>query len=214
MAATPKEHKTPTSARTVGMKVARTSDGQFVIVDVRKDWWSPHEVDEAVLQAARLDGPNIPIREEEEGGSSGKTVIAHRRKLLAGYNYRGLAKRQDKITSATAARSQVEGGNVAILVPISPNGEPELLAQKMATEFLNEIELFPVGTLKDQVDAFTQAVNVLTGVAEEPLDILTGTEPSSAAEQEAEVRAYLREQGLDPDKLYAEDVDGIEDLLS
>lgn len=192
VAGTEKERAQGGTARTVGLRLERTVDA-FIITDITKGWWGPDAVDTNIKQTAQLDESGVRIREEQEPGSSGKDVINARRKMLAGYDYRGLSKRHDKITSAKPARSQAEGGNCYILIPLLENGEPDPKAQKMAMEFLDEIELFPAGSLKDQVDAFTQGLNVLTGVAE-PLEIVTGYETPqlTQAEQdanEAEARA-------------------------
>ncbi|MEK9723015.1 MAG: phage terminase large subunit [Rhodospirillaceae bacterium] len=186
VAGTTETQRTHSTARTAGVRMSRTTTGAFVITDIVKGWWSDHEVDAAMRQAAQLDGPEVEVREEQEPGSSGLAVVNARRKALAGYPYRGVRPMTDKVTRARPMASQAEGGHVMILVP-QADGVPDARAQTMAKEFLDELEMFPAGTLKDQVDAASQALNVLTGVAE-PLEITRGPQaaPQTPEEMQAE----------------------------
>ncbi len=191
VAGTDVAEKTPQSARTAGVRMLATASGKYIVRDVRKGWWGAAEVDAEMLQTAQLDGREVPVWEEREGGSSGKAVIAARRRLLVGYGYNEyrLAGKGSKVQRAIPLQSQAQGGNCAIYVPLLPDGTPHPAAQQMAQEFLDEIELFPAGTLKDQVDAATQAFNVLTaGGAQQDLDLSTGG-PGDAAQETEEQRA-------------------------
>lgn len=194
IAGTELKDKTPTSARTAGVKMSRTAGGLYVIEDVRKGWWGAAEVDLQMLQTAQLDGRDVPIWEEREGGSAGKAVIAARRRLLAGYAYREyLLGGRSKPQRATPMQAQAQGGNMRILVPLLPDGQPEPSAQQMAEEFLREVELFPAGTLKDQIDAATQAFNVLTGNSVSvAMDFVTGADDAVLTEDELQEREALR----------------------
>ena len=74
---------------TVGTKRSHFSDGLYYVEDVIRGRWSPGVVDQTIRQTAELDGPRVRIREEQEGGHSGKNVIASHTRMLAGYDYQG-----------------------------------------------------------------------------------------------------------------------------
>lgn len=216
VAGTSAEDKSTKTARTVGLRMEQTASGQYIITDIQKGYWESNEVDSMMLQTAKLDGPEIRIREEREGGSSGKAVIAYHRRQLAGYAYDEyvVAGKGSKIQRAIPLQAQSKGGNVLIYVPLLGDGSPSPSAQKMATEFLDEIELFPAGTLKDQVDAASQAFNVLTLGISTALDIVSGEEAIATLRAPEYAAAALAERGyVIPDAVDPDDTDGIEDLL-
>lgn len=175
-------------AETVGLKMHHTRSGRFIISSIIKGRWTDDGVDKVMKTTAILDGKGVSIFEEQEPGSAGKAVIRARRRALAGWGYRGLPPTVDKVTRARPLRSQAEGGNVDILVPLGEDGNPEPQAQQMCENFLSQIELFPAGALKDQVDAASQALNVLTGVIDEDLDITTGGHESELTPEELEAK--------------------------
>lgn len=187
-----------TGPRTAGVKMSLTSSGKFIIENVRKGRWSERDVDATIRQQAELDGIDVSIYEEQEPGSAGKAVVAARRRLLAGFSYRALPPVSDKVTRARPLRSQAEGGNVYLLVTfqdavgavhetgISP-------VPDWVEEFLAEIEMFPAGTLKDQVDAASQALNILAGVSgRDEIDFISGSTPVEMTEAEAREAERLR----------------------
>lgn len=143
--------------RTAGVKMLRTASGLYIVTDVVKGRWSPKGVTDAILQTAALDGPGVAIREEQEPGSAGKSVIASRAIALAGYDYRGVPATGDKVVRAQPLRAQAEAGNVKLLVPSGDVLPP------WVRDYLDEMEVFPAGALKDQVDASSGAFADLTG---------------------------------------------------
>lgn len=100
---------------TVGVKIAETHDGTFIIEDVQRDQLSPNGVDRLIHSVANTDGRRCPVREEKEGGSAGKTVVDARAKLLKGFDYQAVIVSGSKATRAKPFRSQVEAGNVFVL---------------------------------------------------------------------------------------------------
>ena len=173
-------------ARTAGVKMCRTASGLFIITDVRVGRWEDQGVDDVMATTATIDGPSVRIVEEQEPGSAGKAVVRSRKRRLAGYAYVGRPSTGDKVTRARPLRSQADpgttaSGNVRLLVPTTPAGDP-LPPPAWVEDFLGEIELFPVGALKDQVDAAAGAFNELTGVATATdIEITTGeSAPDSA----------------------------------
>lgn len=149
MAATePKPGKDPDY--TVGLKLAQTSDGVIYILDVRRMRGTPNATEQLIKQTAALDGIETKIRMEQEPGSSGVSVIDHYVKVLIGFDFRGVLSTGSKEVRANPVASQAEAGNVKIV------GGPWLAA------FLDEVELFPLGSHDDQVDALSGALGTLT----------------------------------------------------
>ena len=81
------------------------------------------------------------IREEQEGGSAGKAVIAARRQRLAGFDHRGVPATGDKTTRYQPFAVQAEAGHV------------RLLQGAWNAAWLEELTLVPVGRHDDQADA-------------------------------------------------------------
>lgn len=133
---------------TVGVKMALHGD-TFYIVDVFRDQLDPSDVDRSIKMCAVLDGKKCAIREEREGGSAGKAVIDARSKMLKGWDYEGVLVTGDKVTRAKPFRAQCHAGNV------------KLVRGSWNEAYLQELEHFPVGKFKDQVDASSCAFNAL-----------------------------------------------------
>lgn len=134
---------------TVGALVGREA-GKFYIEDIVRVRETSGEVDRVIRQTAQLDGPNVIIREEQEGGSSGLAVINARRMALAGYDYRGqqaLGKPKGWIPMLI----QAEVGNVKMIANTRWNAA-----------FLAEVVAAPYGRHDDQLDAVAGAFHALT----------------------------------------------------
>jgi predicted phage terminase large subunit-like protein len=144
-------------ARTAGVRLADLgpdSRPRFVIESVVKGRWGAFEVDQAIHGIAASDGQRVRIREEQEGGSAGKAVIAARARALSGWDYRGVSASGDKETRANQFRTQAEAGEVA------------LVKAAWNAEFIGEATVFPNGRTKDQIDAAAHAFNeLMTGAA-------------------------------------------------
>ena len=131
-----------------GRRKKLMSTGQFYVADVARDQLSPAGVDALMLAVARQD-KTVPVREEKEGGASGKAVIAARAKLLVGHDYQCVQLGTNKIVRAKPYRSQCEGGNVS------------LVRAAWNAQYLDELCNFPTGKYDDQVDASSCAFNSL-----------------------------------------------------
>jgi predicted phage terminase large subunit-like protein len=135
---------------TVGARLAYTTDGRIFVEDIIRGQWGPDQFEGPfgiMRQTATLDGRRVRIREEQEGGSSGKKVIAAHAKLLVGYDFKGEPPRGDKPTRARPFAAQCSVGNVW-LVRAPWNGE-----------FISEFVVFDAGVHDDQVDAASGAFN-------------------------------------------------------
>ncbi len=130
---------------TVGTKVSRFDDGRFYVEDVVRGRWSPHGVDAVILKTAQLDGRDVKVREEQEPGSSGKSIIASRVRMLAGFDYAGRLPSGSKVSRWRPFASQAEAGNVA------------LLRGGWTRDWLEEITAVPESKHDDQADSVAGA---------------------------------------------------------
>jgi predicted phage terminase large subunit-like protein len=138
---------------TVGALVSRAGDVYYLedIIRVRQ---SPAAVDTLIAETAKVDGTSVVIREEQEPGSAGKTVIAARLRRLAGYNYRGVPTSGAKTLRWQPLAIQAEAGNL------------KLFAGAWNRDFLDEAAIAPHGKHDDQLDA---AAGAFTSVALETI---------------------------------------------
>lgn len=134
---------------TVGVRVARYREGQYVITDVVRGRWASGTVDRVIREVASRDGRGVRIREEQEPGSAGKTVVESRLRSLAGYNYKGIRSTGDKQTRWQPLAVQCEAGNISVLAG-AWNGA-----------FFDEMIAVPYAEHDDQADAVSGAFNDL-----------------------------------------------------
>lgn len=103
---------------TVGLLMSITTDGRVYVEHVTRGQWGPAEFEGpfGIFQATtRMDPPWTRVREEEEGGSSGKKVIAAHAQMLNGYDFLGVRSTGDKATRAKPFRTQCAVGNVSLI---------------------------------------------------------------------------------------------------
>jgi len=136
---------------TVGLLLGKTAQNVLYVLDVRRLRGTANTVETLVKQTAELDGRNIPVRMEQEPGSSGAAVIDHyRRSCLMGYDFKGVPATGSKSVRASPVASQAEAGNI------------KLVRAPWNRAFLDEFELFPLGSHDDEVDALSGALQTLT----------------------------------------------------
>lgn len=133
-------------AFTVGLKMSRYMINKtplFIIEDVKRFQKTPDGVEAEIKKTALEDGKNIDIWMEEEPGSSGKNTINYYQKVLQGYSFRGQKETGSKILRANRVAATAGAGKIKLLKGIWNN------------DFLDEVDFFPDGRIKDQVDAFS-----------------------------------------------------------
>ncbi len=126
--------------------------GKYWIKNIVRVLEEPGEVEKVIKQTAQLDGKETRIFMEQEGGASGKTVIAHYAlTVLKGYAFEGVSPTGSKPVRAIPFAAAVSNNNV------------HLIAARWNTMFLDEAEQFPTAKVHDdQVDAASQAFNLLS----------------------------------------------------
>ena len=131
---------------TVGALVAY-HDGQYVIDHLVRLRGTPLEVEQTMASTAAQDGVGVAVRWEEEPGSSGKIVTDHlRRRVLVGYDARGVRSTGPKQERWRVLASAAEAGLVA------------LRRGSWVADFTDEAAAAPTGTHDDQLDAVSGAV--------------------------------------------------------
>lgn len=139
---------------TVGTRIS-IKDHIVYIEQVVRGRWDSHDVDETISQTADTDGDTVAIREEQEGGSAGKAVVAARLQKLAGKDYEARPVSQNKVLRARPLASQAKGGNV------------RLVRGDWNEKWLDEMANFPRGKHDDQVDSASGGYNELVTMADQ-----------------------------------------------
>lgn len=135
---------------TVGVKMSKTNLGMYVIEHVIRFRKNPPETETLMRQTAESDGINVHIYEEQEPGSSGKTVISNNQRFLfPGFSYKGIPNVKSKYARAVPLANMADGGNVYVV------------AGPWNAAFFDELELFPDGEHDDQVDGGSGAFQQL-----------------------------------------------------
>ena len=118
---------------------------QVVVRHVTRGQWSSLEVDKNMKQQAELDGPTVIQDVPQDPGQAGKAQIRHLIDNLKGHRVFFSPETGDKETRASGLSSQAEAGNVYIL-----RGD-------WNQPFVDEADLFPRSTYKDQIDGWSRA---------------------------------------------------------
>lgn len=140
---------------TAGVKMAMVHDMQgnalYYVLDVQHFREDPDDTERRMMKTAEQDGPTVKIREEQEPGSSGKSIInIHKKGIFAGYPYDGIPSTGDKVTRAKPYSAKVNKGHVF------------LVRGPWNDAYLNELHVFPKpGYKDDQVDGSSGAFNFL-----------------------------------------------------
>lgn len=141
-------------AYTAGVKMSRMKDKSFIIHDVVRGQWSADVRERMIRKVAENDGKEVRIHIEQEPGSGGKESVEASIKNLIGYAAYPDRPTGDKIRRADPFSVQVNISNVS------------LLRGDWTQAFKDELEIFPFGTYKDQVDASSAAFNILAAKKE------------------------------------------------
>ena len=153
LAATEPSSSNPNPDWTVGTLML-FDQGVAYVLDVKRARVKAEKVEQLISQTAYEDGKAVPIRMEQEPGSSGKALIdQYARYILAGYDFGGMRSTGDKLTRARPFAAAVANGNVRIL------------RGAWLTGWMDELSSFPeAADHDDQVDSATGAFTHLAGL--------------------------------------------------
>lgn len=152
LAATEPSHSNPDPDWTVGT-LMMFSDGIAYILDIKRGRLKGEKVEQLIAQTAYEDGVSVPIRMEQEPGSSGKALVdQYARYVLPGYDFMGIRATGDKVTRARPFAAAVANGNVRII------------RGPWLTAWMDELSSFPEAC--DHDDQVDSAVGAFTHLAE------------------------------------------------
>ena len=134
---------------TVGVKLCRTDDRRWIVLDVVRIRGSGMEVEALLLRTAAQDGRKVTIALPQDPGQAGKFQASWFTARLRGFHVVSSRESGPKTERARYVATQVEAGHVAIVR--APWNRP----------FLEELRDFPHGSKDDQVDALARAFNTL-----------------------------------------------------
>lgn len=146
------------AAWTVGLKMGRTAEGQFIVLGMSRFRATPGKRDEMIKNIAVQDGTETTVWLEQDPGQAGTSEIVYLTKYLAGHSVKANRVGSAKTERAGPASSQAEVGNILVV-----KGD-------WNEDFFSETESFPEGEFKDIVDTLSGGVNVLTGNISGTLD--------------------------------------------
>jgi predicted phage terminase large subunit-like protein len=153
LAATEPSNSNPNPDWTVGTLML-FDQGIAYVLDVKKARVKGEKVEQLVAQTAYEDGKAVPIRMEQEPGSSGKMMIdQYARYVLPGFDFQGIRSTGDKLTRARPFAAAFANGNVRVI------------RAPWLTEWLDEFSSFPEACdHDDQVDSAVSAFTFLAGL--------------------------------------------------
>lgn len=143
------------SARTAGVLMGITPKGEFIIADATKAQLTSGGVEALIKNTASQDDAiygSVYGSVPQDPGAGGKAWASAIVKAAAGHDYHMSTESGDKETRAEPFAAQVEIGNV------------KLVKGEWNKDYLDEVELFPAGKFKDQVDASSRAFMVLNNM--------------------------------------------------
>lgn len=143
---------------TVGVKLLRTDDSRYIVLDVVRIRGGPDEVEQTIVNTAQQDGRGVRVSIPQDPGQAGKQQVLYLTRKLSGFVVESSPETGDKATRAAPVASQVNIGNVSIV------------SGSWNNVFLDELAGFPNGQKDDQVDAFSRAFGMV-GMARGPMRI-------------------------------------------
>jgi predicted phage terminase large subunit-like protein len=153
LAATEPSNSNPNPDWTVGTLML-FDQGIAYVLDVKKARVKGEKVEQLIAQTAYEDGKAVPIRMEQEPGSSGKMMVdQYARYVLPGFDFQGIRSTGDKLTRARPFAAAFANGNVRVI------------RAPWLTEWLDEFSSFPEACdHDDQVDSAVSAFTFLAGL--------------------------------------------------
>ena len=153
LAATEPNHSNPNPDWTVGTLML-FDQGIAYVLDVKKARVRGEKVEELIARTAYEDGKGVPIRMEQEPGSSGKALMdQYARYVVPGYDFAAIRSTGDKVTRARPFAAAAANGNVRVV------------RGTWLSDWLDEFSSFPEACdHDDQVDSAVGAFTHLTGL--------------------------------------------------
>ncbi len=179
LAATEKKEKDTSitgPAYTCGVLLSRDQDGIFYVEHVTRYRETGATVKRNIRNTAEQDGKAVEIDLPQDPGQAGKAQAQDMIAMLAGWKAYASVESGDKVTRADPVAAQAEAGNIKVVE--GPWNEA----------FFAELELFPAGAYKDQVDALSRAFSrhIRRKVATVVTPIIVTTERTAFGDRDAD----------------------------
>ena len=138
---------------TVGCKMSLTSDGKYVIWDLKRFRASSKDTEDNIAQVAAEDGHSVEIFMLQDPGQAGKSQIDHyRRTVLPGWIFRA-----DKEFRTTKKEIRAKPFSAA-----AEEGHVSLVLGSWVSAWLDEHIIFNDGRHDDQVDSAVGAFQMIS----------------------------------------------------
>lgn len=137
-----------------GVKMCRVGKTIY-ISDVKRFRRQPQEMENLIVETARIDGYGTKISLPQDPGQAGKYQRSAMTASLLGYDVHSSTESGDKTVRAIPLAAQWEAGNVVLVRGEWNDG------------FLSELTMFPASKYKDQVDAATRAFGRILTIVQE-----------------------------------------------
>ena len=144
LAATPKT-ETNDPDWTSGVKLGRSAEGSYYVLDHRRLRATPAGVERFLANTAAEDGDGVEIALPQDPGQAGKSQAAALVRALEGFTVRATPESGDKVTRFGPFSAQAEAGNVYVLR--APWNET----------WFASLEAFPTAPHDDDADATSRA---------------------------------------------------------
>jgi len=144
LAATPKT-ETNDPDWTSGVKLGRSPEGRYYVLDHRRLRATPAGVERYLANTAAEDGAEVEIALPQDPGQAGKSQAAALVRALEGFTVRATPESGDKVTRFNPFSAQAEAGNVYVLR--APWNEA----------WFASLESFPTAPHDDDADATSRA---------------------------------------------------------
>ncbi|HEY1751774.1 MAG TPA: phage terminase large subunit [Caulobacteraceae bacterium] len=144
LAATPKT-ETNDPDWTCGVKLGRSPDGRYFVLDCRRIRTTPAGVERFLANTAAEDGPDVEIALPQDPGQAGKSQAAAFVRALEGFTVRATPETGDKVTRFGPFSAQAEAGNVYVL------------RGTWNDAWFSSLEAFPDAAHDDDADATSRA---------------------------------------------------------
>ena len=136
------------SAYTAGVLLGKRRNGRTFVADVINVRENGADVRQLILNTAATDNAlygNVTVRLPQDPGQAGKDQAQSFVRMLGGYTVTTALESGDKVTRAEPFSSQWLAGNV------------DVRTAEWNDDYFRQLENFPVGKLKDMVDASANA---------------------------------------------------------
>lgn len=136
---------------TVGTLIGwRKNKKDFVLIDQVSGFWEWEDIERNILQTAKLDGPFVKVKLEEEPGSGGKNQVAALAKLL-----------RAELPAWPMATGQKPDGDKVMRANIwfaeASQGHFYMVKGPWNGPFLDQLSSFPIGRHDDKIDSASGA---------------------------------------------------------